>query len=78
VRKLLDSFEIDDTNGKHVCHVHEALWMNFDELRNLIPGRVFNVELVRETLRNVLRGLYFLHEDVHVVHTGQPVSVLAR
>lgn len=70
VRKLLDSFDISGPNGRHTCLVHEALGMNLEELRELVPGRVFAADLIRQSLRDVLRGMHFLHEEAHVVHTG--------
>lgn len=70
LRKLLDSFEINGPNGNHLCLVHEALGMNLEELRDLVPGREFASELVRESLRNILRALHFLREEAHVIHTG--------
>lgn len=70
LRKLLDSFEIDGPNGKHLCLVHEALGMNLEELRDLVPGREFAPDLVRQSLRDILRALHFLREEAHVIHTG--------
>lgn len=72
LRRLLDSFEVNGPNGKHHCLVHEALGMNLEELRDLVPGREFTSDLVRESLRDVLRALHFLREDAHVIHTGLP------
>jgi hypothetical protein len=72
LRRLLDSFEIDGPNGKHHCLVHEALGMNLEELRDLVPGREFTSDLVRESLRDILRALHFLREEAHVIHTGLP------
>lgn len=71
IRSLLDSFEIDGPHGKHTCLVHEALGMNMEELRELVPGRMFGADLIRQSLRDILRGIHFLHEDARVVHTGQ-------
>lgn len=70
VRKLLDSFDISSPNGRHTCLVHEALGMNLEELRELVPSRVFAADLIRQSLRDVLRGMHFLYEEAHVVHTG--------
>lgn len=70
VRRLLDSFEINGPHGSHACLVHEALGMNLEELRELVPGRMFAADLIRQTLREVLRGLHFLHEEAGVIHTG--------
>jgi len=72
VRKLIDSFELSGPDGEHTCLVHEALGMNMEELRDLVPRGAMNGYLVRQFLRPVLRGMRFLHEDAHVIHTGQP------
>lgn len=69
VRRLLDSFEISGPAGRHTCLVHEALGMNLEEPRHLVPGRVFAADLIRQSLRDVLRAMHFLHEEAHVVHT---------
>ena len=70
IRKLLDSFEVAGPHGTHVCLVHEALGMNMEELRELTPDRLFSADLARQSLRDILRGLHFLHTEAHVVHTG--------
>lgn len=53
LRRLLDSFEIDGPNGNHLCLVHEALGMNLEVFRDLVPGREFASDLVRESLRHI-------------------------
>ena len=78
IRQLLDSFEIQGPDGTHTCLVHEALGMNLEELRDFVPDGVFEPDLIRQTLRDMLRAMYFLHNEAHVVHTGRqrPVSLL--
>lgn len=71
VRKFLDSFEISGPDGKHICLVHEALGMNLEELRELVPDCLFPPEFIRETFQGIIRALYFLHKDAGVVHTGK-------
>lgn len=71
IRKLLDSFELSGAHGQHTCLVHEALGMNMEELRDLVPDRSFEPDLIRQTLREILHGMQFLHEEAHVVHTGE-------
>lgn len=70
IRRLLDSFEISGPHGNHTCLVHQALGMNLEELRELIPGGMFAADLMRQSLRDILRGLYFLQEDAGIIHTG--------
>jgi serine/threonine-protein kinase SRPK3 len=72
LRKLLDSFKTNGPDRKHLCLVHEALGMNLEELRDLLPGGEFDSELVRESIRGKLRALHFLREEAHVIHTGLP------
>lgn len=36
--------------------------MNLEELRDLVPGRTFEADLIRQSLRDVLRAMQFLHE----------------
>ncbi|KAK4570385.1 hypothetical protein LTR86_002465 [Recurvomyces mirabilis] len=77
IRDLLDSFEISGPHGKHICLVHEALGKNLEELRDVIPERVFEPDLVRHTLRDILRALHFLHTDAGIIHTDiQPNNIL--
>lgn len=75
LRRLLDSFNIEGPNGRHVCLVHEALGMNLEDLRDLVPNREFASDLIRESLRGILRALHFLREEAHVIHTGSPLTV---
>lgn len=76
LRALLDSFEIHGPHGKHICLVHEALGMNLDELRALVPDEMFEPDLVRHTLRDILRALHFLHVEAHIIHTGELLTPL--
>ena len=76
IRRLLDSFEMSGPHGKHTCLVHEALGMNLEELRDLVPDRMFAADLIRQSLRDVLRGLYFLHEEARVIHTSRTECLL--
>ena len=78
IRRLLNSFEISGPNGNHTCLVHEALGMNLEELRDLVPDRVFAADLIRQTLRDILRGLHFLHDVARVIHTGKTGFLLPK
>lgn len=44
--------------------------MNLEELKDLVPGGMFAADLVRQSLRDILRGLHFLHKEARIVHTG--------
>lgn len=76
IRRLLDSFEVSGPHGKHTCLVQEALGMNMGELKDLVPGGMFAADLIRQSLRDILRGLHFLHEEAHIVHTGMGLLLL--
>jgi serine/threonine protein kinase len=69
IRKLVDSFVISGPHGEHTCLVHEALGMNLEDLQDLIG--VFPADLLRQGLREILRGMQFLHQEAEVVHTGR-------
>ena len=50
--------------------------MNLEELRDLVPGGMFVADLIRQSLRDILRGLHFLHEEAHIIHTGTAFLLL--
>jgi serine/threonine-protein kinase SRPK3 len=70
LRKLLDSFKITGPHGNHICLVHQALGMSLEDVRDVVPDREFAADLVRQTLRDILRVLHFFREEAHVIHTG--------
>jgi non-specific serine/threonine protein kinase len=62
-----------------MCLVHEALGINLEEFQELVPNCTFEADLVRQSLRSILRALHFLHTEAGIVHTGQfnlPCNVL--
>ena len=71
-RKFLESFEIEGSHGKHICLVHQPLGIRLEDLRELTPEGLFGVDLIKQTLRDLPGGLQFLHEEAHVIHTGEP------
>lgn len=75
VRALLDHFELEGPQGKHICLVHEAAGMNFEELRELLPNETFEPDLLRQSFRSIVRGLHFLHSEARVIHTGSSSSL---
>ena len=70
---LLDYFEHQGPNGKHVCIVSEALSMNVSNLLNTCPEyshgprTFFPKWMAKRILRQVLIGLCFLHSH-DVIH----------
>jgi serine/threonine-protein kinase SRPK3 len=77
IRELLDSFEISGLHGRHVCLVHEPLGVTLDEVRDFTKNRVFDEDLVRQTVRPILTGLEFLHKEAQVIHTGNANEILS-
>jgi hypothetical protein len=71
IRRLLNSFEVQGPNGIHTCLVQQPLGMNLEDLRERVPDGELASDLVRQTLRDILRGLHFLHKEAGIVHTGQ-------
>jgi hypothetical protein len=71
IRRLLDNFEVQGPNGIHLCLVHEALGIYLEEFQGLVPDCTFEPDLVRQSLRSILRALHFLHTEAGIVHTGQ-------
>ncbi|KAF2211073.1 hypothetical protein CERZMDRAFT_112879 [Cercospora zeae-maydis SCOH1-5] len=64
-------------HGHHTCLVHEAAGMNFEELRELVPDETFEPDLIRQSVRSILRGMHFLHSEARVIHTDiQPKNIL--
>ncbi|PIA97368.1 SRSF protein kinase 2 [Cercospora beticola] len=77
VRALRDHFELEGPHGNHICLVHETAGLNLEELRDLLPNQTFEPDLLRQSLRSILRGLHFLHSEVGVIHTDiQPKNIL--
>ncbi|KAF7186687.1 Serine/threonine-protein kinase SRPK [Pseudocercospora fuligena] len=77
VRRMLDSFEVEGPHGKHICLVHQPFGMNFDQLKDLCPNELFTPALIRESFRDILDGLEYLHKEAKVIHTDlQPSNLL--
>jgi len=72
VRKLLTSFEVQGPHGRHICLVHQPLGISLEELKDTYADDgVLEADAVREIFRHVIIGLQFLHEEAHVIHTGE-------
>ncbi|RPA81784.1 kinase-like protein [Ascobolus immersus RN42] len=74
---LLDSFEHQGPNGKHVCMVFEVLGENLLELIRKWRHRGIPVNLVKQITKQVLLGLDYLHRECGIIHTDiKPENVL--
>ncbi|TKA32266.1 hypothetical protein B0A54_14417 [Friedmanniomyces endolithicus] len=72
IRKLIDSFELSGPHGKHTCLVHEALGMNMEELRDLVPRGAMDGYLPK-------RLFYPQGEDGRYsesIHLAQMISIM--
>jgi serine/threonine-protein kinase SRPK3 len=56
VRRLLDSFEIVGTGGRHQCLVHEPLGTGVSYFRSLLPSRRLPQGLLQALLVHVLQA----------------------
>lgn len=73
VRSLLDSFDVEGPHGHHKCLVNQPLGITFGQLRDFyFSGGPLGADVTRTLLRCILDGLSFLHEEAHVIHTGEP------
>ncbi|KAK2757686.1 hypothetical protein FQN54_004655 [Arachnomyces sp. PD_36] len=69
IRKLLSSFEIQGSKGKHMCIVHQALGITMERLLDFLPNRSLGLGEIKTFLRQLLIGLDFLHTEAGVIHT---------
>lgn len=75
---LLDCFEHQGSNGKHVCIVFEAMSVSVSNLLGMLPLQtdrtisIFPKSMAKEILRQILTGHSFLHShgiihgDIHL------------
>lgn len=71
VRMLLDSFEVQGPDGRHLCLVWQPLGNSVDELVDLSEDGLLNAEVTRDIMRPILTALQFLHEEAKIIHTGE-------
>jgi len=74
---LLDWFEHQGTNGKHVCMVFEVLGDNLLKLIKHFNYHGIPLHVVRNIARRVLIGLDYLHKECSIIHTDlKPENVM--
>ena len=70
IRTVKDSFEIQGPKGPHMCLVYEPmrepLWM----LQRRMSDRIYSFGLLGYTVKFLLIGLSYLHNECGVIHTG--------
>ena len=75
--RLVDRFEHNGPNGKHVCMVFEVLGDNLLRLIKHYNYEGVPVHLVKQIVRQVCVSLDFLHRDCGIIHTDlKPENVL--
>jgi hypothetical protein len=62
-------FDIEGHGGKHICILQAAFGMSLYEWKRT-TGAV-STHALRICFRNLLRGLYYLHSEAQIVHTGE-------
>lgn len=70
VLTIIDSFEHDGEQGKHVCLVLKAMGPVVSEYRWLFPQKRIPIPIVKSITRQLLEALVFLHDRCGVIHTG--------
>ncbi|KAG5959629.1 hypothetical protein E4U56_004889 [Claviceps arundinis] len=68
LRSLLDSFDIDGPNGRHLCLVHPPLWESVLDLRYRNPVQKLPEPIIAGVLKRLFLALDFLHRECHVAH----------
>ncbi|SPQ22208.1 1c17f1d4-95d7-478a-8e76-adfc9a26f8ae [Thermothielavioides terrestris] len=76
---LLDQFEHQGPNGKHVCLVFKAMGPDIQRYRRLFPRLRIPVPLVKDISRQLLLALAYLHDVCRVIHTDiKPQNILVE
>lgn len=70
VRSLLDSFEIDGSDGQHRCLVHPPLWESVLDLLHRNPIRRLPAPVLAFILQKTFQALDYLHTHCQIIHTG--------
>ncbi|MCJ1385099.1 hypothetical protein MMC17_008218 [Xylographa soralifera] len=69
VRTIVDSFDLNELNGRYQCLVHRPLWISLFKLQRSNSSHRFTEDLLRGTLMCLFAALDYLHTECHVIHT---------
>ncbi|KAI6823704.1 hypothetical protein KC340_g991 [Hortaea werneckii] len=69
VRKMLDTFEINNKDQKHTCLIHEPLGMSLETCRSFFPSGKLPDFMLKPILKHLISALHFLHTEAGIVHT---------
>src|SRR4051812_46856037 len=70
VRKMLDSFEIVGSGGRHQCLVHESLGTSLSRFRSVFPSNRLPEDILKMFVIHILLSLDFLHSEAGIIHAG--------
>lgn len=73
VQTVLDSFEIDGPNGRHVCLLYQPLGMKLSEVIARMPNGLIPVDVLQRTTQLIFIALDYIHRR-GIVHTGEFIS----
>ncbi|KAF4987740.1 hypothetical protein FGRMN_10164 [Fusarium graminum] len=70
IRNLVDSFEIEGPDGRHIVLVMQAAQMSLRDFKTVFrEDGGFDEAFVRGAVEELLKALDFIHKEAHVVHT---------
>lgn len=76
---LHDSFFHTGPNGRHMCMVFSMLGCNLLSVIKAYNYRGIHIDVVKNMIRGICKGLDFLHRKCHIIHTDlKPENVLLQ
>ena len=74
---MMEEFKFDGPNGKHIGMVFELMGVDLLKVMKWYNWEGIPLPLVRIMAKQVLTGLYYLHEHCEVIHTDiKPENIL--